>query len=202
MDVHTVNLSGLLKKMQAKQGSPNRLTINRNSIFEDSIAYFKMRNFDYTARIKVTFEGEPAVDGGGPVREFFTILMRQLLSSSSHVGLFEGTNSHFLPLHNTDALRSNLFKVAARMVAASVIHGGPGFAVFPKAVYLYFQNPDPYDLIESISKEDVVDIDVVMALEKVKLHRANSELIRITLIKVATGQCKSLVKSCFCLQCI
>ena len=168
MDVDGVNLSGLLKKMQTKHGSPNRLTISRNSIFEDSLAYFKTRKFDYTARIKVTFEGEPAVDGGGVVREFFTILTRQLLSSSSHVRLFEGRHSHFLPLHNTDALRSNLFKVAARMVTASIIHGGPGFPVFPRVVYLYFQNPDPYDLIESITKEDVVDIDVVMALDKVE----------------------------------
>jgi hypothetical protein len=163
------NLSGLLKQMQTKHGSLRRLTISRNSIFEDSIAHFKMRNFDYTARIKVTFEGEPAVDGGGPVREFFTILMRQLLSSSSQVRLFEGRNSHFLPLHNTDALRSNLFKVAARMVAASICHGGPGFPVFPRAVYMYFQNPDPYDLIEFVTREDVVDIDVVMALDKVEL---------------------------------
>lgn len=85
--------------------------------------------------------------------------MRQLLSSSLHVRLFEGRNSHFLPLHNTDALRSNLFKF---------IHGGPGFPVFPRVVYLYFQNPDPYDLIESVTKEDVVDIDVVMALDKVE----------------------------------
>ena len=55
------------------------------------------------------------------------------------------------------------------MVTASIIHGGPGLPVFPRVVYLYFQNPNPYDLIESvIIKEDVVDIDVVMALDKVE----------------------------------
>jgi hypothetical protein len=55
------------------------------------------------------------------------------------------------------------------MVAASICHGGPGFPVFPRAVYMYFQNPDPYDLIEFVTREDVVDIDVVMALDKVEL---------------------------------
>lgn len=81
--------------------------------------------------------------------------MRQLLSSSSPARLFEVKNSHFLPLHNTDALRSNLFKVAGWMLAVSVFHGGPGFPVFPIAVYLYFQNPDPYDLIEYVIRDDV-----------------------------------------------
>ena len=155
--------------MQTKNDSLKRLTISSNSSFEDSIAFFKLGNLEFTMRIKVTFKGEPAVDGGGPVREFFTILMRQLLFSSCHVCLFEGRNSHFLPLHNTDALRFSLFNVAGRMVAASVCHGGPGFPVFPRAVYLYFQNPDPYYLIEYVTREDVVDLDVAMALDKVRL---------------------------------
>ena len=137
-------------------------------MFEDSIAYFKQRNFDFNVPLKITFENEPAIDGGGPVREYFTLLTRNLLSSSTTVRLFEGRNSCFLPIHNTDALRSNLFKVAGRMVAASVCHGGPGFPVFSKGIYSYFQNPNPDDLSAYISKEDVVDIDVVEALQKVQ----------------------------------
>jgi hypothetical protein len=57
-------------------------------------------------------DGEPAIDGGGPVREFYTILIRELLSPSLTVRLFEGKDPSFIPIHNTDALRSNLFKVA------------------------------------------------------------------------------------------
>ena len=97
--------------MRPTPGARQRLIINRSSVFEDSIAYFKQRELDFSTPIKITFEGEPAVDGGGPVREFFTILMRELLSTSLTVRLFEGKDHCFIPIHNTDALRSNLFKL-------------------------------------------------------------------------------------------
>ena len=101
-----------VKQMRPIPGAPKRLTISRASVFEDSVALFKQRDFDFTVPIKITFDGEPAIDGGGPVREFYTILIRELLSPSLTVRLFEGKDPSFIPIHNTDALRSNLFKVA------------------------------------------------------------------------------------------
>ncbi len=133
--------------------APIRLTVSRSSIFADSVSLFKQRNFDFKKPLKVTFEGEPAIDGGGPRREFFTIVLRQLLSPSTNPRLFEGRNNQFLPMHNTDALRANLYKVAGRIVATSITQGGPAFPVFPKAVYIYFQNPSPNDLTEYLKQD-------------------------------------------------
>lgn len=147
-------------------GAPRRLTVARDSIFEDSIAFFKERSFDFSKAIKITFEGEPAIDGGGPLREFFTILMRTLLSSTS-IRLFEGRGSCFLPIHNTDALRSNLFKIAGRMVTSSIIHGGPGLPIFSHAVYLYFQHGNADEISQHISKDDVIDAEIIDTLTKV-----------------------------------
>ena len=73
-----------------------------------------------------------------------------------------------LSLFTIDALRSNLFKVAGKMVTASVCHGGPGLPVFPKAVYSYIKDPHPDNIIDDISKEDVVDMEVIEAVSKVK----------------------------------
>lgn len=68
------SLVDLLKKLRPIPGAPQRLTVCRDSIFEDSIAFFKQRKFDFTVPIKITFAGEPAIDGGGPVREFLPFL--------------------------------------------------------------------------------------------------------------------------------
>ncbi len=97
----------------------------------------------------------------------FTIAIRSLLLPSATPRLFEGRNGRFLPVHNTDALRANLFKVAGQMVASSIVQGGPGFPVFPMSVYVYFQNPTPDDLTEYLSQDDVIDLDYVIALSKV-----------------------------------
>ena len=161
-------LNELLEQMRPAAITPKRVMVRRECIFSDSVACFKQRNYNFNVPVRITFEGEPAIDGGGPMREFFTLLMRELLSPSADIRLFEGRNLYHLPLHNTDALRSNLFKVAGRMVTASVIQGGPGFPVFSKAVYLYFQNPNPHGLVEHVTKEDVVDMEVVDTLNKVQ----------------------------------
>ncbi|XP_028413666.1 G2/M phase-specific E3 ubiquitin-protein ligase-like [Dendronephthya gigantea] len=161
------SLQDILKRFKPAPVAPSRLTVSRETIFSDCIAFFKQRRFDFTKPLKVTFEGEPAIDGGGPKREFFTVALRSLLSPSATPRLFEGRNDRFLPMHNTDALRANLFKVAGRMVASSILQGGPGFPHFPMSVYSYFQNPTPDDLTEYLSQDDVVDFDHVMALSKI-----------------------------------
>ena len=181
------DLKTMLQKLKPCSGSPHRLTILRDNVFEDSVAFFKQRNFDFAVPIKVKFENEPAIDGGGPVREYFTLLTQSLLSSSTSVRLFEGRNSCFLPIHNTDALRSNLLKVAGRIVAASVCHGGPGFPVFSKGVYYYLQNPNTDDLSAYISKDDVIDIDVVEALQKVQQVY---ELLIMYILLISAYNCK------------
>ena len=165
-DEEKSTLKDILEKLRPLPGAPTRLTVNRSSILTDSISIFKQK-FHFTKPLKITFEGEPAIDGGGPKREFFTILLRELLSSSASIRLFEGRDNIFLPMHNTDALRSNLYKVAGRMIASSIVQGGPGFPNFPIGLYKYFQKQEPNDLIDYIGKEDVVDVDCLDALSKV-----------------------------------
>ena len=92
------------------------------------------------------------------------------MSPSTIPRLFEKRNSTFLPMHNTDALGANLYKVAGRIVAASVLQGGPGFPFFSKAVYTYFQSPMPDDFTEYLRQDDVVDQDYLNALVKVEVY--------------------------------
>ena len=88
---------------------------------------FKSANFDYNQPFLITLEGKPAIDGGGPTREYFSLLLKALVSPSSHVRLFEGREHSLLPMHNTYALRAGVLKVAGRMIACSVINKSAGF---------------------------------------------------------------------------
>ena len=87
------DLKTILQRLKPRSSSPQRLTIMRENVFEDSIAFFKQRNFDFTVPLKITFENEPAIDGGGPVREYFILLTRNLLSSSTTVYLRDETHA-------------------------------------------------------------------------------------------------------------
>ena len=50
----------------------NRVSIRRRLIFQDYMDTRKKKWFKPKAMLKVTYVGEPAVDDGGPKREFFT----------------------------------------------------------------------------------------------------------------------------------
>lgn len=52
-----------------------RISIRRKSMFQDYIEARKKKWFNSRQPLKVTFIGEPAIDDGGPLREFFTGLL-------------------------------------------------------------------------------------------------------------------------------
>ena len=52
-----------------------RLTVSRTEFLQDTIDFFKSGQYHHDREMRVRFEGEPAVDGGGPRREFFPLLL-------------------------------------------------------------------------------------------------------------------------------
>ncbi|XP_028400610.1 G2/M phase-specific E3 ubiquitin-protein ligase-like [Dendronephthya gigantea] len=153
-----LNLAEHLQKLAPTKITPQRLSVDRGSLFKDSVSFFKKSSFDFDSPVKIVFENEPAIDGGGPRREYFTLLLNCLVSPSNFVRLFEGSEARLLPMHNTDALRASLYKVAGRIIATSIFNGGPGFPFLSPAIYSYLISGLSQDI--DIVKEDIADIDI------------------------------------------
>lgn len=166
------SLEELLTTITPDTHIPQRITISRDLLLSDSVRFFKRREFDYKSAVRVVFEGEPAVDGGGPKREYFTLLLQSLLSPSAPIRLFEGRESFIMPMHNMDAIRAGMFKVAGRMITTSVTNGGPGFPVLSPVLYKYLVTPtgDIDKILSEITKDDVVDWNIVEAVERVSRY--------------------------------
>ena len=145
-----------------------RLTVSRNEILTDAIAFFKGGDFHYNRELRVRFEAEPAVDGGGPKREFFSLLLKSLVSPTESVRLFEGRPGRYLPMHNMDALMGGLYKVAGRMIAASALQGGPGFPCLAPAIYTHMATMSLDSVIDEISPLDLPDPNLADTVEKVR----------------------------------
>ena len=59
-----------------------RITVRRSHIWEDSVRTIR-RTFDERKHFRVAFLGESAIDGGGPRREFFMLLMNNIRENNS-----------------------------------------------------------------------------------------------------------------------
>ena len=103
-----------------------RITVRRSHIWDDALRAVK-RNFVESKHIRITFLGESAIDGGGPRREFFMLLMNSIKENNS---LLEGLSNSRVVRHNTAAIQDELYLSLGNMIALSVVHGGPGLCSF------------------------------------------------------------------------
>ena len=102
-----VTLEAMLASHRASVLSEERLRIvvRRKFIFEDTM--HKLRNdLDLSKHLRVTFVGEPAIDDGGPMREYLRLLLGAVISNNS---LFCGeTKSRYLR-HNVMELNKRTY---------------------------------------------------------------------------------------------
>ena len=82
----------------------------------------------------MTFLGEPAVDAGGPLREFFHLLLSEIAQNNT---LFCGKAMTRVPKHNMVELSKQTYKCIGSILAASIVHGGPAPKFFSDAVANY-----------------------------------------------------------------
>ena len=151
----------ILSTLKPTNNIPLRISVRREDIFEDSIAFFKKRDYDINKPVVVCFEGKAVVDGGGLGREYFPLLLKSILSPCTQFKLFEGTS--LLCNHCT----TQMFKVAGRMIAASIVNGGPSFPYLSPAVYKYLTSKSTENVLPDITRSDVVDYEVLQAIDKV-----------------------------------
>ena len=110
-----------------------RIKVRRRHVFEDAIQHFK-RPISEHKHIRVTFLGEPAVDAGGPLREFFHLLLSEIAQNNT---LFCGKVMARIPKHNMVELSKQTYKCIGAILAASIVHGGPAPKFFSDAVANY-----------------------------------------------------------------
>ena len=79
------------------------ITVRHGHILEDALAAIQS-GFDEKKHIRVRFLGEPAMDEGGPRREFFMLLMGAIANSSS---LLDGPPDRRVLRHNISAFQAS-----------------------------------------------------------------------------------------------
>uniref|UniRef100_A0A8D2DR68 G2/M phase-specific E3 ubiquitin-protein ligase n=1 Tax=Sciurus vulgaris TaxID=55149 RepID=A0A8D2DR68_SCIVU len=144
-----------LKKKKTK-----RLFINKADIWNSVLDGFRNQNFNPLYTIEVAYVNENDEFGRelpGSKQEFLSLLMQHLENSS----LFEGSLSKNLSL-NSQALKENLYYEAGKMLAISLVHGGPSPGFFSKTLFncLVYGPENTQPILDDVSDFDVAQIIV------------------------------------------
>jgi hypothetical protein len=154
-------------KMDLPVDGVQKFNIDRQEVWEDSVAAFKNLKFNDKFRPHVRFLGEAGIDAGGLSREYGLILRKEIFSSNAN--LFEGQENRKLPIYNINGILSNLYYLAGKMVAYLIIHLDIGVPMLSPAFYYYLVFKDIEKASEYCSIEDVPDYETNNWIDQVKI---------------------------------
>ena len=111
-----------------------RIHVRRNNLVGDAMRALRKSSFDPAKLLNVLFVGEPSVDEGGPRREFFQLVIKEVFMMS---GLFHGWPQNVVLAHNVEALADNRYLLVGKLIAMCLVQGGQPPVCFSAAVADY-----------------------------------------------------------------
>ncbi|XP_041837321.1 G2/M phase-specific E3 ubiquitin-protein ligase-like isoform X2 [Melanotaenia boesemani] len=113
--------------LQIDRHTVSRFNICRSDIWDGAVRGFKRGTFCDTKNLLVKFSDdgsrfEEGLDYSGPKREFLSLLMKRLNKRP----IFDGPEERRYLVYNSTAIREDEYSLAGKMIAISIVHGGPG----------------------------------------------------------------------------
>lgn len=164
------SLSEILQKLNNKMKSrPAKLTIDQDDLFNDAIAFYKNAAFDPETPLRITFSDQPAIDGGGVLRQFFTDLFSCFIEGK-HVSLFLGECDRKCPTHSPQVVFSGIIEIVGIIIAHSLAQGGPGFPFLSLPCYYYLATGDVISAMAYCDPWDIPDVITRQWVQKVTMY--------------------------------
>ena len=165
LNSHRAELGDILRShreslIPVNSDNTRRITVRRSRLLDDTVKSLKIRAWNPSTSLKVTFLGEPGVDDGGPRREFFRLLLPEI---SKNNFLFQGPLSARIPCHNVLAVQERMYFYVGQILALSMLHDGPGFHCLAPTVVHYILG----DYTHGPSWEDIPDMTTQQKMKQV-----------------------------------
>lgn len=113
--------------MDINQDNISKFNISRNFIWEGTKRALSRKSFSPNNKVSVKFtddvgNSEGAVDMGGPMKEYFTLVLQWLFTSQ----LFCGSEHDKFLSYQASSIEQNEYYFAGLIIAMSLVNGGPG----------------------------------------------------------------------------
>ena len=124
-----ITVDEILRKLAMKidMDSISKFNISRNFIWEGTKRALSRKSFSPNNKVSVKFtddvgKSEGAVDMGGPMKEYFTLVTQWILTSH----LFCGSDHAKFISYQASSVEQNEYYYAGLIIAMSLVNGGPG----------------------------------------------------------------------------
>lgn len=159
------------------------IAVRRRHLWKDSKLVLSRPNNKYSMGMRVTFVSEAAVDEGGPRREYFRLVIAEIANNNA---LFDGAIHRRVLRHNLIELQHESYLIVGRIIALSLIYGGPAPHFFARAVAEYLLGVAPL----TASIEDVPDESVRQSLRRVSICTVITHYYALQCFPIVAAGCK------------
>lgn len=170
LSTYIESLSHIIERLATQLTGPViRVTVDENAVILDALPIYKSTKFDAASPLTVRFQNQPAVDVGGPKREFYTRLFGDIAKADGGLNLvlFEGPDGRLMPKYSTTIVYSGILTVVGKMIAHSIVQCGIGFPFLSPAAYWYIVTGDIAMTVGYCNISDVRDIEVAQLIQQV-----------------------------------
>lgn len=142
-------------QLQLKEEYSKTIRVDPQDVLTEALAHYKDPNFDPSVPLKIRYKGQPAVDTGGVIRQFYTDSFCQMLEGVDGMPpLFEGAEGRKLPIYNTCVAVSGVMKLVGKLFAHCLVQTGTGPSFLAPVVYKYLCTGDFQSILGDINIED------------------------------------------------
>lgn len=159
-------LQNLRRKMKSR-GMREKLKVDPEDEVMDVYTYYKSSDFDPLIPIYVYLKGQPAIDTGGVLRQVFSNVFYALANNEGIKNIFVGSEGRRLPVFSNELVVNGFFETLGKMIAHSLVQGGPGFPYLSPTIYWYLATGDLQVSLQRASCTDVDNIELVEYITRV-----------------------------------
>ncbi|KAL5470935.1 hypothetical protein EMCRGX_G028994 [Ephydatia muelleri] len=152
------------------------IEVRRGSVFANALRAARRPTFCVSGALKVEFIGEPAVDAGGPKREFFSILAKEM----SQI-IFEGPVNMISFKHDPAGIEANMFYCIGMLMAMAVVQCSTGFPFLCDAMFAYMCNIPLQLSVDEIpdqtARKLAEQIQNATSIEKIRAYSEQTDIL-------------------------
>ncbi|XP_076852371.1 G2/M phase-specific E3 ubiquitin-protein ligase-like [Brachyhypopomus gauderio] len=174
----------------------SRFNICRSDVWDGAVRGFQRSTYSDNNDMFIRFNDdagcfEEGLDTGGPRREFLTLLTSHLRNRP----IFDGPSENRYLVYNSRAAREDEYFLAGKMIAVSIVHGGPAPHFLSKNLVNHMIGNPSF----SATVEDVKDEEIGKVLQQVLEAESEESLQNVILqnsTMFQTAGCLRSVKAC------
>jgi len=141
------NINNILVRLRRQLSMEReKLKVDPEDIIADAFCYYKNSTLNLKKRLRIIYEGQPAADTGGVLRQFYTDLLQKCIDT-----YFEG-DAYKMPVYNV--ANGPILTVIGKIVVHSILQEGPGLPIFSPAMYNYLVTENVDRTLNVLTTED------------------------------------------------